>query len=152
MELSFSQPRSAAEWEAMYDLRYRVLRAPWGQPRGSERAPDDTAPATCTVLAFTPEGRLVATGRLHSVAEGEGQLRFMAVEPDLQRQGVGQRLLNALEAAARQRGLRRLRLDAREAAVPFYERAGYHVVAPGHLLFGLIPHWQMVKDLLVSGH
>lgn len=132
----------------MYDLRYRVLRAPWAQPRGSERAPDDTAATTCPLLAFTPEGQMVATGRLHvTAAEGEGQIRFMAVEPTMQHRGVGLRLLNALEAAARRRGLRRIVLDARELAVPFYERAGYVVVAPGHLLFGQIPHWRMAKEL-----
>ena len=34
---SLVAPISGADWIKYFDLRWRVLRAPWDQPRGSER-------------------------------------------------------------------------------------------------------------------
>ena len=52
------------------------------------------------------------------------------VHPRFARQGIGERLLNALETEARSGGLRQLRLQASLNAVPFYTAAGY---VPGAL-------------------
>ncbi|QIX61922.1 GNAT family N-acetyltransferase [Hymenobacter sp. BT18] len=140
-------PQSPAEWAAYYQLRYQVLRAPWQQPPGSEHAPDDEDPATCHAAALAEDGTLVGVGRLHAATAAQGQVRFMAVHPAWQGQGVGQAVLTYLEAEARRRGLTECVLHARAAAVPFYERAGYAVVAPSHTLFGSIPHFLMQKPL-----
>lgn len=32
-----STPQSSEDWQAYYQLRWQVLRAPWGEPRGSEQ-------------------------------------------------------------------------------------------------------------------
>jgi GNAT superfamily N-acetyltransferase len=140
-------PRSAAEWAAYYQLRYAVLRQPWQQPEGSERAADDAEPATTHALILAPEGYAVGVGRLHPSGPGQGQVRFMAVHPAWQGQGVGRQVLHYLEAAAHRQHLTELVLHARESAVPFYERQGYAVVAPSHTLFGRIPHFLMRKLL-----
>lgn len=31
------QPKTKEDFEKYYDLRYRILRKPWNQPRGSEK-------------------------------------------------------------------------------------------------------------------
>ena len=36
-EFALAEPRTTQEWESYFDLRWRVLREPWGQARGSER-------------------------------------------------------------------------------------------------------------------
>ena len=141
-------PSTAAEWDAYYHLRFAVLRQPWQQPPGSERADDDLAPTTTHALVLAPGKRsAVAVGRLHPSGPGQGQLRFMAVHPEWQGQGVGREVLRYLEAAAHSQGLQEIILHARQEAVPFYQRLGYEVVAPSHLLFGTIPHFLMRRAL-----
>ncbi|WP_139925510.1 GNAT family N-acetyltransferase [Hymenobacter sp. DG01] len=140
-------PQTPAEWAAYYRLRYEVLRQPWQQPEGSERADDDLAPTTTHALLLAPEGYAVGVGRLHPSGPGQGQVRFMAVHPAGQGRGVGRQVLEHLEAAARSQGLTEVVLHAREQAVPFYLRLGYTVVAPSHTLFGTIPHLLMRREL-----
>jgi hypothetical protein len=37
MEIKIRPPKTKSEWENYYDLRFRVLREPWQQPRGFEK-------------------------------------------------------------------------------------------------------------------
>lgn len=140
-------PQTPAEWLAYYQLRYEVLRQPWQQPPGSERVPEDEDPATVHALCLMPTGAVAGVGMLQSAGEDRGQVRFMAVAPAWQGQGVGRKLLVFLEEAAAQLGYAEVVLHAREAAVPFYQRQQYAVVAPSHTLFGSIPHFLMAKKL-----
>ena len=141
-------PVSPADFAAYYQLRYEVLRAPWHQPPGSERVPDDDAPTTLHALLRTPAGAAAAVGRLHPDGTGQGQLRFMAVHPAYQGQGLGRQIVAFLEAEARRRDYTGCILQARDTAVPFYEAVGYQVVATSHVLFGNIPHFLMRKVLV----
>ena len=36
MNVTIKQPESPEEFKQYYELRYRILRAPWGEPEGSE--------------------------------------------------------------------------------------------------------------------
>ena len=143
-------PCTPAEWAAYYKLRYAVLRQPWQQPPGSERVADDDEPGTLHALLLaeapgTPEA--LAVGMLQPTSPTQGQIRFMAVAPEAAGTGLGQRVVAHLEAQARAVGLCEIVLHSREAAVGFYERLGYTVVEPSHLLFGVIPHFLMRKQL-----
>jgi predicted GNAT family N-acyltransferase len=148
------EPRSEAEWTAYFGLRYSVLRAPWGQPEGSERdALDDPhlAPlghaAVAHRAAFGADGRILAVGRIQQVEAKAAQVRYMASAPEARGQGAGLAVLRSLEAVARSWGLLRVVLQAREQAVGFYARAGYCVVEPTFVLFGDIQHYLMVRDV-----
>ena len=145
--LTIAPPRTPAEWTAYYCLRYEVLRQPWQQPPGSERASDDDTATTVHALLLSPEGYAAGVGRLHPSGPGQGQIRFMAVHPAWQGRGVGRQVLHYLEQAARQQHLPEIVLHARATAVPFYERLGYEIVAPSHTLFGSLPHFLMHRDL-----
>lgn len=57
-----------------------------------------------------------------------GLLRSLAVRIDVRGQGVGERLVVALETLARARGLRRIVLLT-ETAAPFFDKRGYIVTA-----------------------
>jgi membrane protease YdiL (CAAX protease family)/ribosomal protein S18 acetylase RimI-like enzyme len=138
-------PETSEEFEEYYDLRWRILREPWGQPRGSER--DDLDPTSDHVTARDDAGRLVGVGRLHFNSEEEAQIRYMATEEDARGTGVGRAVVERLEAIARERGARRIFLNAREIAVGFYERLGYRVTGEGPTVFGVIKHSRMEKDL-----
>lgn len=142
-----SAPYTPAEWAAYYRLRYTVLRQPWNQPEGTERADDDEAPTTTHALLLGPDGQALGVGRLHPSGPAQGQVRFMAVSPGAQGQGIGRQVLEYLETAASHQHLTEIVLHAREAAVPFYERLGYAVMAPSHTLFGTVQHFLMSKTL-----
>ncbi|GAB2856696.1 GNAT family N-acetyltransferase [Hymenobacter ruber] len=143
-------PRTPAEWAAYYKLRYAVLRQPWQQPPGSERVPADDEPGTMHALllaetAGPPEA--LAVGMLQPTSDEQGQIRFMAVAPQAAGQGLGQRVVAYLEGQARAAGLREIVLHSREKAVGFYEKLGYALVEPSHVLFGEIQHFLMRKLL-----
>ena len=143
-------PRTPAEWDAYYALRYAVLRQPWQQPPGSERTPADAEPGTMHALVLAPQAgplAALAVGMLQPTAPHQGQVRFMAVAPEAAGTGLGRQLMAYLENQAQAAGLTELVLHAREAAVGFYQRLGYAVVAPSHTLFGVIPHFLMRKQL-----
>ncbi|MBF9142534.1 GNAT family N-acetyltransferase [Hymenobacter properus] len=144
-------PRTPAEWAAYYALRYAVLRQPWQQPPGSERVPADDEPGTVHALLLADETAeppvALAVGMLQPTGNGQGQIRFMAVAPEAAGQGLGREVVAYLEAQARAAGLAEVVLHSREAAVGFYEKLGYAVVEPSHLLFGVIPHFLMQKQL-----
>ena len=144
-------PRTPAEWEAYYQLRYTVLRQPWQQPPGSERVPADDEPGTIHALLLADESstrpEALAVGMLQPTSAQQGQVRFMAVAPQAAGTGLGRQIMHALETQARAMGLTEIVLHSREIAVGFYERLGYEVVEASHTLFGVIPHFLMRKQL-----
>ena len=137
-------PRTEQEWQRYYDLRWRILRAPW-QAHGPEREPDDDS--SIHRMLGTPDGAVLAVGRLHRLDAHTGQIRFMAVAGDQVRKGYGSRLLESLENAAREMDLNEVILQARENAVPFYRHHGYEVAEKTFLLFDEIQHYLMRKRL-----
>ena len=138
-------PVSPTEWERYFDLRWRILRAPWNQPRGSER--DEREDTSIHIAVWDGDSRPVAVGRAQLNSDTESQVRYMAVEPDWSGRGFGSRVLAELEALAAKAGADLMILNAREAAQPFYRRHGYEVVAPADTLYGEIPHVRMEKRL-----
>jgi GNAT superfamily N-acetyltransferase len=137
------EPSSTAEFRAYYDLRWRILRAPWDQPRGSERDAQDRI--AIHLMLVDSGGRPLAVGRLQFNSIREAQIRYMAVEVAHQRNGLGSRLLAALEDRAWTLGAARIVLDARETALGFYRGHGYTVDGSGPMLFNRIAHVRMSK-------
>lgn len=138
-------PETAYEWETYYDLRFRILRAPWNQPQGSERNEGDK---TEQHFAVWMDGKAVAVARMDRTDEnGTVQVRFVAVENNHQGKGLGKILMQAVERAAKERGNGRVILHARENALSFYKALGYSVVEKSYLLFDEIQHYLMEKEL-----
>lgn len=140
-----TSPTNEAEYAACFELRWRLLRAPWNQPRGSEQ--DDREADSIHVMAITKNAVIAGVGRLHFNSISEAQIRYMAVSTSHQRQGIGTRILAALEDRARQLGASVIVLDARETALGFYTRHGYTPTGPGDMLFNRIAHIRMQKRL-----
>ncbi|MBL0342571.1 MAG: GNAT family N-acetyltransferase [Bacteroidetes bacterium] len=139
------QPQSNSDFEKYYGLRWRVLREPWNQPQGSER--DDLEPTSIHRMAVAENGLVAGVARLHYLNETEAQIRFMAVAPEFQGKGVGKILVYALELEAKKSGRKRVFLQAREKAVPFYLRLGYSIVEKTFLLYEQIQHFSMEKEV-----
>lgn len=162
--LQLHTPATREQWQAYYQLRWLVLRAPWGQPPGSEK--DELEASAVHIMAsigagaasaagFRPESAdavfdqrvAVAVGRLHVVEPGLGQIRYMAVAAEFQRQGLGQCVLELLEHRARQLQLSSIYLNAREPCVDFYLKLSYQFVGQAPTLYGSIKHRKMLKQL-----
>lgn len=141
-------PQSAEHWEKLYELRYRVLRKDWNQAPGSEIAPDDDE--AVHAIVFSNKRQVLACCRAHRSSDAQIQLRYMAVDPVFRGYGLGKALLKYIEkvGADRYQPVHQIILHARENAVPFYERNGYNVISPSHVLFGTIQHFLMMKTLV----
>lgn len=138
-------PQTETEWASYRDLRWRVLRAPWNQPPHIDA--DETSSDCIHAMIADDNGQAIAVGRILFKANAEAQIRSMATAEDCRGQGLGRRIMDYLEQAARKRGATSVLLNARENAVPFYIKLGYEPVGQGPLLFGCIPHTVMKKPL-----
>lgn len=148
MQYQVTSPHSTQDWLDYYQLRYQVLREPWGQPPGSEQ--DELEADSAHRMVRAPDGQLLAVGRLHQLADGWCQVRYMAVAESARGKGLGALVLRALEQQGLAWGCDQLTLNARENAFSFYQKLGY---SPGTVLAPLygIPHQQMTKRLRLAG-
>ena len=139
-------PSTGDEFEAYYDLRYRVLRAPLGQPKGTEK--DDYEPISYHFMAVDEETcEVVGVVKLYEKAHGIGQLSHMAVVEDRQGQGIGRIMVEAVEAKARELNFKKYGMTARDNVVGFYKKCGHHVVGISYVLHNQVQLWWMEKNL-----
>lgn len=137
-------PRTKEDWKRFFDLRWRMLRKPWNQPRGTEK--DGKEAESVHVMISKRERIPIGVGSSHFVSPHEAQIRWMAVDEKHQKKGVGVMILQELERQMKERGATSFVTDARVSAAPFYEKHGYHLVRKGHVLFSTIKHYRMRKD------
>lgn len=146
MKIRILAPATSEEFESYYNLRWQVLREPWGQTKGSERDKEDEVSHHRMIIDETT-GDAVAVGRLQINSTDEAQIRYMAVAEGYQGQGLGRKIVTTLEEIALDQRANRIILQARENAVQFYQSNGYEIMEKTHLLFGKIQHWMMQKEL-----
>jgi ribosomal protein S18 acetylase RimI-like enzyme len=139
MQVEIREPRTPEEFRSYYWLRWKVLREPWTQDRESEK---DHHENDAVHLMACLGDQVLGVGRLHFNSPDQAQIRFMAVEPEYVRRGVGSAVLKELEARARQ-----IVLNARDPAVFFYQKHGYEILGQSETLFEAIPHTRMGKAL-----
>ena len=138
------RPLSEEDYDLMYNLRWKVLRKPWQQPKGSEK--DDIENESYPFIVIF-NGIVVATARLHKNNEGEGQIRYLAVERDFRNQRIGSKLIRYIEGFATCLRIRKIVLNARKTAKEFFEKLDYKIIGEGPLLFDEIEHLIMQKEL-----
>lgn len=130
--------------DAIVDLRYLVLRKPWNKPK--ETVTDDLE--VNSINAFIQNNNtMIACGRLQNNGEGIGQIRYMAIDPNYQGQGLGKLILKKLEDEAKKTELKTIELQARENAVEFYKACGYALKEKSFLLWDIIQHYLMTKSI-----
>lgn len=143
-DLIIRKPASKEEFDAMFDLRWRLLRKPWNQPKDSER--DDMEEKSHPLIAIIND-KIVGTARFHRVDENNGQFRYLAVEEDYRRKGVATAILKHLEDIAKSNGLQYAILNARKTAKDVFLKQGFEIVEEGPTIFGVIEHYRMKKEL-----
>lgn len=162
-------------WNAYLECRYRNLYAPFELPRTCTTSELDTprvrpeilhrvaafdASDTRIVAAAQSATSVIRVGEIIVGAAGRldlqlnhpkgpsAQLRYFAVDTALRGLGAGQALLRHLEDQARVAGCTRLWMEARCAALNFYQREGYVDVGEGPMKWGVIPHRILEKARL----
>jgi ribosomal protein S18 acetylase RimI-like enzyme len=140
-----TSPQSEQDFAKYYQLRWEILRKPWGQPKGSEVTTEEDSCIHAMVLADS--GEILGVARLQFNSPQTAQIRFVAVAQQAQGKGVGKLLMDYLEKIAKEKGATEVVLDARENAVPFYKKINYQITEKTYLLFNEIQHYRMVKKL-----
>jgi GNAT superfamily N-acetyltransferase len=133
--------------DEMIDLRHRVLRA--GLARETAVFPGDDD-ADARHFAAERAGRVIGCVTLmlnEWTGEPAWQLRGMAVEPKLQRSGLGARLLAAAEESVRDQAspTRLMWCNARTPAMKFYGKHGWQVMSEAFDIPFAGPHVKMIK-------
>lgn len=142
--LIIQRPLSKEDYSFMYDLRWRVLRKPWNQPRGSEK---DELEKNSYPFIVILNNKIVATARFHKNSEKEGQIRYIAVEKEYRKKRIATKLIRYIEGFAISLGVSSIILNARKTAKEFFEKLDYDIIADGPLLFNEIEHFVMYKKL-----
>ena len=144
---SIIEPSSVNEFRDYYNLRWRVLRQPWGKLKGSER--DESDKSAIHRMIINSEDSIVAVGRMHYNSNIEAQIRYMAVKKDFQNMSFGGHLLRYFESLAKDNGITQIILHAREEAIDFYIKNGFFIVEKSYLLFDSIQHFLMKKRMSI---
>jgi len=142
--LKLISPQSDEQFQQYYHLRWRILRQPWNQPEGSERDKNDIY---CYHIMAIKNDTIAGIARLEFTTKTRAQLRYMAVDFQYQKQGIGRLVIEHMEYYARQNKAHELFLNARENAVGFYKKLGYVITGKSYLLFDSIQHYKMMKKL-----
>ena len=142
--ITYRSPLADEDFERYYELRWRILRRPWGQPKGSEVNESDH---NAFHIMAEKDDYVIGVGCIHEIEDGVGRIRFMGIDDDYQKQGIGQAIVKLLEENAKSNKWNKVRLWAREIAIDFYLKLGYKIIADGELLFGVIKHKIMEKDI-----
>ncbi len=138
-------PETKDELARYYQLRWQILRKPWGQQLGSEQ--DEYEKQAIHRMVIDEQGDILAIGRLEKADKHQGRIRFMAVSETAQGQGLGKQIIDELELKASQLGMKEITLNAREHAIGFYQKLGYQTTEFSHTLFDEIKHYTMIKKL-----
>ena len=143
MNFNLKSPSSYREWREYFLFRYKILRKPIGLHRSTIR--DNLEKISYHVMATT-KGKIIGVGRLHFVNTKESQIRYMAVDKNFRKKGVGNAIVHNLEIHSLNNYRNKIILNARENAVIFYSKLGY--VNLGKIDVGIdIKHFQMKKNL-----
>jgi N-acetylglutamate synthase-like GNAT family acetyltransferase len=139
-------PATREEFKAYYALRYKVLREPWGHPKGTEK--DDYEPISEHFMAVDEQtGEVLGVIKLYEKTPGVGNLSHLAVATAHQHKGIGNFLIKAVENRGQERGFKILGAMSRVTATAYFEKHGYHIVGIPTLHLGTTHLVWMEKEL-----
>jgi GNAT superfamily N-acetyltransferase len=101
----------------------------------------------CTIV-IERDGKAIATGSIVG-----GHVCAVFVVPEIQRQGLGRRIMEHLEDKARSAGFKEVNLHVSLPSKRFYERLGYRLSEDAYLDVGegqRLDYWEAKKPLFVD--
>ena len=137
-----------AELKKVQQLRHAVLDPARLIETDHELGPEDFDKANIHVAAFLGE-EVVGTVRLDLIENNPTvyEVRKMAVDPTIKKRGIGRRVLEAALSDAHLQGCNLVTLDAREEAIPFFERVGFKLTGDHIVHADGIPNYVMRRNL-----
>ena len=138
------EPKTKDEIEAYLRLRWILLRRPWGGKRGSEI--DSFEKDSFNRAAKDNKNNIIGVGRIHFISN-IGQIRYMGIKKAFSKQGIGTKIILALEEIAMEHQIYNIFLNSRENAIIFYKKNGYKIMNKVDSSFGDIIHYRMEKEL-----
>ena len=125
-------------------LRWFILRRKFSN--SIESAKDDLEDSSFHVVAIF-ENKVLGVGRIHNIDDCKSQIRYMAVDSNVTKQGIGKKILLELINKAKSQGRKKIILHSRENAVDFYKANGFNKVEKSHKIFNSIQHYLMEKAI-----
>ena len=141
LQVEFATP----EYDETIALRYKILREPLGLEFTEEQLAAEYTDFHFAAYsdAWILRGCLVLTPKNDKVLK----MRQVAVSIESQSKGIGTLLVQMSEVFAHAKGYETMELNARDTAIPFYEKLNYKKVGEEFVEIN-IPHYKMVKSLL----
>ena len=144
--ITIKTPQTRDDFKAYYELRYKVLRAPWGQPKDTEK--DDYEPISQHFMAIDDaNGKVVGVIKMFEKTVGVGWVSHLAVDPGYQKKGVGRLLMDSVELAAREKGFHVIGCMSRLNTTAYFERLGFSTAGLPTHYFGTTQVLWMEKEL-----
>ena len=139
-------PKTREDFKAYYDLRYKMLREPWGLPKGTEK--DDYEPLAFHFMAVDSKtGELLGCARLYEREDGIAWFSHLAVKGEHQKSGIGKQLTLHVESVAREKGYKVIGCLSRLNTTRYFEKAGYTINGLPTHYFGTTQVVWMEKSL-----
>ncbi len=133
----------SADYWKMVQLRLKILRQPLGLDFSEEELLKEK---NDILIAAFDEDKLMGCCVLCKNGDDSLRLRQMAVDVQMQRNGIGASIIFFAENLARDKGYKKIIMHARQTAVSFYEKFGFQ--KKGDEFYELnLPHILMEKSL-----
>ena len=135
------RPAIPAERKTLEALQWRASLGNEGDRDALLRHPDAIdlpadQIAAGGVFVLEQEGAIVGFSAILPREDGDTELDALFVEPQIQRQGIGRKLIEHCAAVARSAGSRALHVIGNEHAREFYLSCGFEVLGPFETRFG----------------
>jgi predicted GNAT family N-acyltransferase len=133
----------SAKYKSGVELRDKILRKPLGLSifDGNLQAEINDC-HICATIDLVVIGVLI----LKKINETTLQMKQVAVDESVRGQNIGRKMVNFAEQIAKDSGNNTIVLNARETAIPFYEKLKYLKIGDTFIEIG-IPHIKMMKNL-----
>jgi GNAT superfamily N-acetyltransferase len=130
-----------AEREALEALQWRASLGNEGDRDALLRHPDAIdlpadQIAAGGVFVLEQDGAIVGFSAILPREDGDTELDALFVEPQIQRRGIGRKLIEHCSAVARSAGSRALHVIGNEHARAFYLSCGFEILGPFETRFG----------------
>jgi predicted GNAT family N-acyltransferase len=133
----------SSKYKSGVELRDKILRKPLGLSifDGNLQAEINDC-HICATIDLVVIGVLI----LKKINETTLQMKQVAVDESVRGQNIGRKMVNFAEQIAKDSGNNTIVLNARETAIPFYEKLKYLKIGDTFIEIG-IPHIKMMKNL-----
>lgn len=134
---------NSGEYQKAFELRNNLLRKPLGLDLNNDQL---DAEKNSFHFCLFENDEIIACLVGTPIDSTNIKIRQMAVSENHQSKGLGKKLMIFAEKNLVEKGFKNFELNAREHAIPFYEKLGYQSI--GDIFSEVtIPHIKMIKKI-----